>query len=417
VPHDDHFHCFAFPSGVTPGKTGSAVRTDTWKRGGANVKPGVKPDIELYSLTEDLGALVFAQNKKLPDSARLDTAGASVGGRDLHVLKLGANINGEPKRRVLFTGGLHAREWLSTTYTYLIAEWLVTNHPGGAAAPDNLQRIAKDLLDNTHVWFVPMCNPDGHEYTVTTARIFRKNSPAGDKDFRVAPGARAKRDPKAPDATDLNRNFDTAQWKAIHASRHGSFSSDPDSERFGGKSPADTVEVQLLQKLITGTAFDLAVDHHTFGCDISFPLADDAAKAAEDARLRMFTAAMQKQVNGKARLPKNFTTQPVADAWQVSKMSEFYASLGLALPIDSPFPGSITDFIVYQAQAAKRKTVAFVMELPPMHHDGTPGFTPDESIIRPVFRQLIGTSLWLIKNAAEPNPAGAAFTPFDAVAP
>jgi hypothetical protein len=34
-----------------------------------------------------------------------------------------------------------------------------------------------------------------------------------------------------------------------------------------------------------------------------------------------------------------------------------------------------------------------------------------------VFRQLIGTSLWLIKNAAEPNPAAAAFTAFDAVAP
>ncbi|HEX4382423.1 MAG TPA: M14 family zinc carboxypeptidase, partial [Myxococcales bacterium] len=226
------------------------------------------------------------------------------------------------------------------------------------------------------------------------------------------------RDAKAPDSTDLNRNFDTKQWKAIRASKKGAFSTDVNKETFLGTNPADTAEVKVLQKMITTTAFDLAVDHHTYHCALLFPLGDDLGKAKEDARIVAFSGAMQKQVNRKAQLAANFTTQKTADAWTLNKSSDYYAALR-KFPVGdlSRVPGSITDFIIYTAQDAGRKTVAFAMELPPMDHTGSPAFYPDESIIQPVFRQLIGTSLALIKAAAAPKPGDADFTPFDIVAP
>jgi murein tripeptide amidase MpaA len=422
VSHDDHFHCFAFPSGITAGTNGSAVRTDTWKRGLKKPKkgPAPKPDLEFYSLTADLDALVARQNKQLANSAKVESLGKAAGGtRDLLVLKLGKDIDKDPgkKPRVLFTGGLHAREWLGVTYTYLIAEWLVTHFPAGATK-DPLELIAKDLLENNHVWFVPMCNPDGHEYTVTIDRFHRKNSPGGDSHFLSAPGGKAKRDASAPDSTDLNRNFDTKQWKTVRASKKGSFSTNVNDETFLGTNPADTAEVQVLQKMITSTTFDLAVDHHTFDCALLFPLGDTVAKAQEDTRIVAFTKAMQTQINRKAQASTNFTTQKVADVWSMSKTSDFYATLRKFKPGDrSRVPGSITDFIIYTAQDAKRKTVAFAMELPPMHHTDSPGFNPDESIILPAFRQLIGTSLALIKNAAAATVDDTKFSPFDVVAP
>jgi len=424
VAHDDHFHCFAFPSGVTPGPGGSAKRTDTWLRVFSGIKLPMFPlpvnlptDLTFYSLTDDLKALVTALNGKLAGSAKVESLGQTDGKRDLWVLKIGAGIEKDPKKaRVLFTSGLHAREWLAPTYTYLIAEWLVTNYPKAAPAND-MEKIAKDVLDNNHVWFVPMCNPDGHEYTVTTFRMHRKNSPGGDDFFRSAPGATPKRDPAAADSTDLNRNFDTKQWNAIRTSGKGDFSVDVNDENFEGATPASATETKLLQKMIDNTAFDLAVDHHTFDCAIMFPYGDDPGKAKEDKRLRAFTAAMQKQINGKAAKSANQTTRSTPDTWRLSKISDFYATLR-GIPADeSRIPGSITDYIIYVAEKAKRKTVAFAMELPPMHYPGSPGFTPQESIIQPAFRQLIGTSLALIKNATSASPKDADFAAFDKVAP
>jgi len=431
LAHDDHFHCFAFPAGIKAGPGGSAVRKDTWLR--SVFLPGVlpvpvtslRPDLELYSLTYDLTALVHTQNKKLPQSARLDSLGQTAGGRELHVLKLGANINDKPKTaRVLFTGGLHAREWLGPTYTYLIAEWLVTNYPtspGGGPNP----AFAKDLLDNNHIWLVPMCNPDGHEYTVTTERMHRKNSPGGDSHFQSAPGAKPARDAKAPPSIDLNRNFATKQWQAIIDSKKGSFSAKEDGDTFAGKSAASATEVQLLQKMIDATPFDLAVDHHTYDCALLYPYGDDPGKAKQNKRLVAFSGLMQKQINRKAA--KNITTQPgTADNWSLYKISSFYADLYKSLgitpglsPEQSLIPGSITDYIIYAAEGASppRKTLAWSMELPPMHHAGSPGFNPPESIIRPAFNQLIGTSLALIKNATADDPKAADFSLFDIVAP
>jgi hypothetical protein len=429
--HDDHFHCISFPPGATPGPNGSAVRTDTWARFYKNIRlPGVPlpislPDPEFYSLTDDLAALAKTQNAKLPGSAKLESLGKTNSGSDLWLLKLGKDLAaGAPQPRMLFTAGLHAREWLAPTYTYLIAEWLVTNYAAAGGGP--LADIARDLLENNQIWFVPMCNPDGHEYSVTTYRWQRKNSPSGDKHFRTAPGDKPGRVAGAPESVDLNRNFATKEWKAVVDSGAGNFDSGPDEDGYVGKTPGSATEVKMLQKLIDATEFDVAVDHHTFDCALMYPYGDALKPAKQDARLTTFAGLMQQQLNAKAALAKNRTTRPdTADTWNLTKISNYYLGVykaaGQPLPsaVYSRIPGSITDYIIYGSEKAdrKRKTLAFAMELPPMHYKGSPGFAPLESVIQPTFRQLIGTSLALIKNAGKDTPAAADFKPFDKVAP
>jgi carboxypeptidase T len=49
---------------------------------------------------------------------------------------------------------------------YLLAEHLVTN-----ASTDSVQQ----WLQKGEIWVAPMVNPDGHEYTRTRERLWRKN--------------------------------------------------------------------------------------------------------------------------------------------------------------------------------------------------------------------------------------------------
>ena len=60
--------------------------------------------------------------------------------------------------------GIHAREWIaSATATFMINE-LVNNYEQN-----------KDIVDNLNIYFLPMANPDGYEYSRNSDRMWRKN--------------------------------------------------------------------------------------------------------------------------------------------------------------------------------------------------------------------------------------------------
>ena len=56
----------------------------------------------------------------------------------------------------------------------------------------------KNLLDTRELWFMPVANPDGYQYTFDVERLWRKNLRDNNGDGQITVG----------DGVDLNRNYD-----------------------------------------------------------------------------------------------------------------------------------------------------------------------------------------------------------------
>lgn len=399
--HDDHFHCYDHS-----GKSSLFKRSDTYRRGDPATK--AKPELEFYSLKQDLTALAARSSGK----ATLSVLGTTPGKRDIMLLKVGTDFK-KDKPKILLTGGMHAREWIGPSYTYLVAEWLIDQY---GSKPE-----AKDIVDNFHVFFIPMCNPDGHEYSVTTNRMWRKNSPEGDRDFQLVPGGKPAGVQKgAPESVDLNRNFNTKNRAAVLKSGQGKWSADPHDDDFAGTGTA--AETKILETFLSAEKVDVMVDHHSFGCWVLHSPGDDhtplkSIDAAAGKRYATFSGHMEKLLNAGSK--KNPTTRKAPDTWEVEQASLFYKTLyakvlGVKLkPEESVVPGSIKDFAFYQSRPkAKHKPLCYTLELPPVHYKGSPGFDLPENKIATVFKIVLPVTLALIKYARTDSPTDAEWNAF-----
>lgn len=88
-----------------------------------------------------------------------------------------------------------------------------------------------NIVDNMNIYYVPVLNPDGYSYTWKTNRMHRKTTmPSG---CSRSPG------------TDPNRNWDF-QWGLTGVSTN------PCSDVYLGKAPADQSEVKATQDYLCG---------------------------------------------------------------------------------------------------------------------------------------------------------------------
>ncbi len=158
---------------------------------------------------------------------------------------------GKRKPTVLYNSVQHAREWIAAETNRRLFTYVVSNKK------NNGTDIPK-ILRNTELWFVPMVNPDGYDYTFQSkaTRLWRKNLRDVNGDGTIAPG----------DGVDPNRNW-PVKW---NYDLEGS-SAESTSETYHGTGPASESEVAALEALTKRIKPKFQIDYHSFGNLILYP--------------------------------------------------------------------------------------------------------------------------------------------------
>src|SRR3954452_1508702 len=213
--------------------------------------------------------------RRHPLITKLVTIGKTTNGQDIIAMKvsLGARLLKDgAKPSTLYMSAQHAREWITPEMNRRLMHYYVDGYLHN--------RQVTNLINTTELWFVPVSNPDGYDFTFTPGqRLWRKNLRDNDANGVITPG----------DGVDPNRNY-AYKWGYDN---EGS-SDDPASETYRGPGPNSEPESKAIDSLFKRVDFTEFVNYHSaaqlllygVGWQVNTPTPDDVlgiAMAGDDA--------------------------------------------------------------------------------------------------------------------------------------
>jgi hypothetical protein len=177
--------------------------------------------------------------KEYPNLITLKTIGTTEEGRDIVLATISIDVeNADLKPALLFTGTIHAREWIGNELSISFIDYVLKNYQSNP-------KVSAALTKNT-LYMVPCLNPDGFEYSRNHFSFWRKNR-------------RKNRD--GTYGVDLNRNFDVGFTK----------NKDTSSNVYGGIEPFSEPETRAMRDFVnTHENITIALDYHSQG-NVFFP--------------------------------------------------------------------------------------------------------------------------------------------------
>jgi carboxypeptidase T len=304
-----------------------------------------------------------------PGIVKLFSIGQSYEGRELWAVKISDNVTtDENEPEVLFEGLHHAREHLAGEQGVHLVHLLVDNFK----APTPLGQRVTRLVKSREIFIVPMMNPDGAEYDISSGIDFQ--------------GWRRNRQPIPGSdeiGVDLNRNWGY-MWGCC-----GGSSGTPGATTYRGPSAWFAPEVRALRDFVLGRVVNgrqqirEAVSWHTFNEQIMWPYGYTRADlprtmTAEDlAAFRAIGTSMASR-NG-------YTAQQLSDLYLID--------------------GSTTDWL-YGSQ----RIFAFTIEMYPTDQSHVGGFYPPDSVIERETTRNDEAVLYFVEQADCPYRAADATT-------
>lgn len=205
-----------------------------------------KQEYTYEKMTKDIQQLA----KDYPELVEYKSLGKTAYGRDIWAVKVGKGDS-----TLLVTSSHHAREWMSTILTMHMAYNYAAAYKGNQSVNGY---NAKDVLDHTTIWFIPMVNPDGVTLQQKGLNAFPKADHArllkmngGSKDF--------KRWKANAQGIDPNKNYDV-DWSKIQNSP-----ANPSWKNHKGPKPGHIAETRAVLKLVDEVNPEMLLDYHSSG--------------------------------------------------------------------------------------------------------------------------------------------------------
>lgn len=200
-----------------------------------------------------------------PDWLTVSEIGKSLLGRDIYALQIG-NGNVSPSNApVLYCGGVHGREWITTLLMLYFAEDVLT------ACRKRRRMCEMDmnkLLASRELVIIPALNPDGVEISINGADSPGLSDYLSDDLFRCCRSREFCRRWKAnARGVDINRNFNAA-WDDMRAIAMDSGICGPQAAGWTGEYPESEPETRAVVDLCQQLRFRHVVAFHAQGEEI-----------------------------------------------------------------------------------------------------------------------------------------------------
>jgi len=151
-------------------------------------KPLASVEASIQALAEAHPANASASSLKAANGADIQTKGPNP--KKIQLLKVAKGGPGENRVPILVTGTLHAREWLAYRLAFDTAKYMLERVAGGGEGwPEDDARFAhfrkfkemdiKTLTDNANIFFVPIVNPEGYDFSRTVCPDPPNDQPGG----------------------------------------------------------------------------------------------------------------------------------------------------------------------------------------------------------------------------------------------
>lgn len=306
---------------------------------------------------------------RYPDIIKEETIGHSLLGQPIKAYKLTADaraLRDGTRPVTLFESTQHAREWISAEVNRRLFQWFVDHRR---------DRDVKRLLATNEVWFMPMMNPDGYDYTFTAkgTRLWRKNLRDVNGDGVIDP---------AHDGVDTNRNW-PEKW---NYDLEGS-SDDPSTETYHGSGPASEPEVQAARGLQQKLKPRFLIDYHSFAQLILYPEGWQVETEATDAPLMKALAGDD--------------DHPAVPGFDPDVSAELYTTNGDVT--GDAYNNWGTQAYTVELDGGTGDGIGGTVDGPDSLPPGGFVFQDDENAVQAEFQKNLDFALDLVKSAAKPD--------------
>lgn len=210
-----------------------------------------------YRPLSTVNAWLEILQQSYPDIIQIETIGETYEHREYKVVHFAVpndEIDHEDRKTMVITGGIHAREWISTSSILYIIYQLIQAYQ---------ENPESEMLKNLDFLLIPVANPDGYEYTWTNDRLWRKN-----RQETIHPQCFG---------IDIDHSYDY----------HWTKSSDwPCGEEYSGEEPGEAIESQIWNAYLNSTngkhKISCYIDLHSYSQEILYPYAYSCQEQPRD---------------------------------------------------------------------------------------------------------------------------------------